>query len=276
MSPAISAYVPCCNHAATIGRVVEALRAQTVQPAEILVIDDGSDDAPGDALRGLDVRLIRHDRSLGRGAARARAMREARHELVLCCDATNTLDPAFIERALPWLRDPSVAAVYGRMRQPPPRNLAERWRGRHLFKIQVVDRVRRGAMLSTWGSLVRATAVRAVGGFNSDFRHTEDRDLGGRLLAVGYDVIYDPALEVMSIGENTMAQVLERYWRWYAGPDESVTWRAYWKNVGYSIKSMALDDLRAGDLLSVPVSLLTPHYQFWQSWRRRRRADDSR
>jgi glycosyltransferase involved in cell wall biosynthesis len=123
-----SAYVPCYNAAATVRRAVESVMAQTIRPGEILVVDDGSTDGSLDALRGLDVRVIAHPQNLGRGEARARAMSDARHGLVLCCDATNTLEPAFVEKALMWLDDDRVAAVFGRITQPPAETLAERSR----------------------------------------------------------------------------------------------------------------------------------------------------
>jgi GT2 family glycosyltransferase len=244
---------------------VDGVRAQTIAPAEVLVVDDGSTDGSIEEIRDLDVRILTLPRNLGRGEARARAMCEARYELVLCCDATNVLEPAFVEKALAWFDDAQVAAVFGRITQAPAVNVAERWRGRHLFKVDLVQEPVRRMSLSTWGTLVRASAVRSVGGYDRRLRHTEDGELGSRLLAANLDVVYDPRLEVKSIAANTVGQVLERHWRWYGGTHPSATWREYRKSVAYSIKCMAMDDLRAGDLLSVPLSLFSPHYHFWRS-----------
>jgi glycosyltransferase involved in cell wall biosynthesis len=261
----LSAYVPCYNAAATVRRAVESVLAQTIRPDEVLVVDDGSTDGSLDAVRGLDVRIIAHRQNLGRGEARARAMSEARHEHVLCCDATNTLEPAFVEKAMTWFDDDRVAAVFGRITQPPAETLAERWRGRHLFKVDAAQESRRRASLCTWGTLVRGSAVRRVGGYERRLRHTEDGELGVRLLAADFDVVYDPSLTVTSIAPNTVAQVLERHWRWYAGTAPSASWPEYRKSIAHSIKCMAKDDLRAGDPLCVPLSLLSPHYHLWRS-----------
>jgi hypothetical protein len=89
------------------------------------------------------------------------------------------------------------------------------------------------------------------------------------VLAGGFDIVHDPDLRVISVASNSALQVLERYWRWYAGVNETISWRGYWKNIGYSLKAMARDDLRARDPLSIPLSLATPHYQFWRTWFRR-------
>jgi glycosyltransferase involved in cell wall biosynthesis len=262
----VTAYVPCYNAAATIRRAVESVLAQTIAPAEVLVVDDGSTDGSIDAIRDLGVRIVVQPSNLGRGETRARAMREATHEYVLCCDATNVLEPAFLEKALPQFEARRVAAVFGRITQPAPGNLAERWRGRHLFKVERAQEPRRRASLCTWGTLVRASAVQQVGGYDRRLRHTEDGELGARLLAADFEVLYNPELTVTSIAPNTLAQVLERHWRWYAGTTPVATWRQYAKGIAYSIECMAPDDLRAGDPLSVPVSLLSPHYHFWRSF----------
>lgn len=267
--PLISAYVPCFNNAGTIRVAVESLLAQSVPPAEVLVVDDGSSDAPEEQLRDLDVRVIRLERNNGRGTARARAMAAAGHELVVCCDATNALDPSFIERALPWFDNERVAAVVGRIAQGDALDVVSRWRGRHLFKIDVPQAVRHGTTLCTWGTLVRASAVRAVGGFSPALRHTEDGELGERLRAGAFDIVYDPTLQVRSVARNTLSEVLERYWRWHAGVDEHATWGHYVKAMAYSIKGMAAADLRAGDPLAAAISVLCPHYQFWRSQVRR-------
>ena len=260
-----SAYVPCFNARATIRRAVESVLAQTIPPAELLVVDDGSTDRSMEAIRDLDVRIISMPRNCGRGEARARAMSDARYDLVLSCDATNVVEPAFVEKALVWFGEPQVAAVFGRITQPAAGSVAERWRGRHLFKVDLAQEPQRKSSLSTWGTLVRASSVARVGGYDRRLRHTEDGDLGRRLLAANFDVVYDPALEVKSIAVNTLGQVLERHWRWYAGAHPSVSWREYRKSIAYSIKCMAMDDLRARDPLSVPVSLLTPHYHLVRS-----------
>jgi glycosyltransferase involved in cell wall biosynthesis len=265
----VSAYVSCYNAAATIRRTVESLLGQTIKPAEVIVVDDGSTDGSIDAIRGLDVRVVTHPSNLGRGEARARAMRESRHQFVVCCDATNTLEPAFVEKALPWFENQRVAAVFGRITQPHARNVAERWRGRHLFKLDLVQESRHGASLCTWGTLMRASAATAVGGYDTRLRHCEDVDLGARLLRGGFDVVFDPLLETTAIGSNTPAQVLERYWRWNA-TGGTLTWYQYLQQVAHSVRVLARKDLAANDPAAVPISLAAPHYQAWKTWTQER------
>jgi glycosyltransferase involved in cell wall biosynthesis len=275
IKPTISAYVPCFNNASTLRETIESIRKLTVPVDELFLVDDGSTDNSIALAEQLGVRIIRHAQNLGRGAVRARAMQEAKHDFVLSCDATNALPPDFAERALTWFESPNVAAVFGRIWQEDRSTAVLRWRGRHLFKMDVQLAANHRASLTTYGVLIRKSHVLAVGSFNPNLRHSEDADLGERLLAAGHEVVFDPGLKVMSRANNTLGEVLERYWRWYAGKNEQVTWRGYGKQVVYSLKVMARRDWHAGDPLGLPISLLSPHYQFWKSfWRRLRPSSE--
>jgi len=265
----ISAYVPCFNNASTLASAVNSLRQQSVPINELFVIDDCSADNSCEIAQDLGVRIVRQERNSGRGAVRSRAMLEAVHDFVLSCDATNALPPDFVERALPWFESATVAAVFGRMWQEDNSTVVQRWRGRHLFKTHDQPVANRRASLATWGVLMRKSCVMNVGNFDANLRHSEDADLGERLLADGYEVVFDPLLHTIPLTSNTLPELLERYWRWYAGKDEKIGWKGYFKQVVYSLKVMARQDLQAGDLLSIPISVLSPHYQFWKSfWRK--------
>ncbi len=275
MTVLVSAYVPYYNNASTLARVIKSIQAQTHPVAEILIIDDGS--AEPDPLQQIlmsfpKVKPIWQGQNRGRGAARAVAMEAVQHEFVLCCDATNLLAPQFVEQALFWVADPQVAAVFGRITQAPKGSLVHRWRGRHLFKAEMPMSTRRGALLSTYGALVRRSLVLEVGNYDPRLRHSEDADLGQRLRDAGHDVVFDPQLQITSIADNTLPQVLERYWRWNAGVRETISALDYLKLISYSIKVMARQDWVAHDPSCIPLSLLAPHYQFWRSWWRRRQG----
>jgi glycosyltransferase involved in cell wall biosynthesis len=265
MTEQISAYVPVYNNAATVETALVSIMRQTHAVDELLVIDDGSADASAEIAERLGARVVKHASNLGRGAVRATAMEQASHDLVLCCDATNILSSTFVAKCLHWFKDENVSAVFGRITQNHARSVADRWRGRHLFKINEQLNVTRKAKLVTFGTMVRKSAVMTVGNYNRAMRHSEDAELGDRLLNDGFDVILDPSLVLTSIARNTIGQVLERYSRWY-GPSVRVRWYAYLRLLAYSIKCMAAQDVRERDILSVPISLLCPHVQFWRAY----------
>jgi cellulose synthase/poly-beta-1,6-N-acetylglucosamine synthase-like glycosyltransferase len=116
--------------------------------------------------------------------------------------------------------------------------------------------------LTTYGTILRRSAVLDVGNFNSALRHSEDKDLGKRLLNAGYKIIGDPNLIVYSIKKDSVLSVLERYWRWYGGEGESMCFYDYLMAIKASIRPMIQQDIMASDLKSALISFLCPHYGY--------------
>jgi glycosyltransferase involved in cell wall biosynthesis len=117
--PCISVMVPVYNGEAYLAEAIDSVLAQSYRPVEILVVDDGSDDASGQVARcyGDAVRYERQPRG-GNGAARNRAVSLATGELFMCLDADDRLAPGALERLAGVLaRDSSLQAVYAHVRE---------------------------------------------------------------------------------------------------------------------------------------------------------------
>jgi glycosyltransferase involved in cell wall biosynthesis len=67
--------VPAFEATATVGRVVDELRATLDLP--VVVVDDGSSDSTGETARAHGASVIRHERNRGKGAAIVSGLREA-------------------------------------------------------------------------------------------------------------------------------------------------------------------------------------------------------
>jgi len=267
-----SAYVPCYNNERSVEHTLHSLQRQTIAPAELFLVDDGSTDNSKRIADHLGIPVVANSFNSGRGHVRALALNDARHELVVSCDATNTLPSDFVERALPRFADANVAAVFGRIWQEESTTLADRWRGRHLFQRDIPMKMNDNALLSTYGCILRRSAILHVGNFDPGLRQCEDAELGARLLAAGYSVIHDPDLHIIPVVSNTIPQVFERYWRWHAACEGPLSARAYWRLIIYSLKVLVVRDLAKRDVPSAVLSMLVPHYQFWKSWRLRHRS----
>lgn len=262
----VSAYIPCFNNRRTIAEVIASVRQQTVAVHEIVVVDDASTDGSPEVARAAGARVAIQPSNLGRGPARRRGMDETSAPFVVCCDATNVLPPDFVARALVWLERPEVGAAYGRISQRPGGNAVTRWRGRHLFKMDGPHTpAAEASSFATYGAVVRRSAVEAVGNYDVSLRHTEDAELGTRLLKNGWKIICDPDLVVYSVAQNSLGQVLERYWRWHAGVDERLSFGGYLRKIWFSVRCMAPHDLREGDPAAALISLLLPHAQLWRT-----------
>ena len=111
--------------------------------------------------------------------------------------------------------------------------------------------------------MVRASAVKEVGGYRAERYDGEDADLGRRLLERGYKVIFDPDLIYWQMDSNSIAKVLERYWRWNRAA-EPISFGSYLKQIKYAVTGMAREDMETADIGAALISLLSPHYQFWR------------
>jgi len=99
-TPDIAIVIPCYNHADVLGRTLEALAKQTLQPAEVVVVDDGSTDNPETLARAfaarLPLRFVRFETNRGAPAARNEGARQTSAPFLLFLDA----DAALIPQAL--------------------------------------------------------------------------------------------------------------------------------------------------------------------------------
>ena len=116
----VSVLITCHNEEGTIERAVRSVEAQTAfeKVLEIIVVNDGSRDASDLVLERLadeieKLRLIK-TRGLGQSAARNRALREARGELIAILDGDDFWTPEKLERQLPaFAGSERIGLVYG-------------------------------------------------------------------------------------------------------------------------------------------------------------------
>lgn len=120
-TPDVSVLIPCKNEADNlpelIGEIEAALGGRTI---EIIVIDDGSDDATQAVVTSLSasrpsLRLVRHDMSCGQSAALRTGLLHARAAIVMTIDGDGQNDPASMPALLAALEagGPRVAIAAG-------------------------------------------------------------------------------------------------------------------------------------------------------------------
>jgi glycosyltransferase involved in cell wall biosynthesis len=116
----ISAILPAHNEERNVRvalRQAQETLAATTLDYEIVVVDDGSaDDTAGvverEAIANPRVRLIRHPRNLGYGAALKSGLRAARNEAIFFTDADLQFDLSEFSKLAPWLQTFDIVAGY--------------------------------------------------------------------------------------------------------------------------------------------------------------------
>jgi glycosyltransferase involved in cell wall biosynthesis len=82
----VSAIIPAYNESETVGRVIDALK-QAAHITEIIVVDDGSEDATAVEARRHGARVVKLDVNSGKGAAMTAGAKQAKEEILLFLDA---------------------------------------------------------------------------------------------------------------------------------------------------------------------------------------------
>jgi len=95
----ISIVIPAYRESGIIGSVITSI-ASLLPEAEIIVVDDGSDDGTGDVARRAGARVYSHPYNIGNGAAVKTGIRMATGDLIVLLDGDGQHNPEDIPRLL--------------------------------------------------------------------------------------------------------------------------------------------------------------------------------
>lgn len=182
--PVVSALMIVRDREDLLSAAVASVMAQEGPSLELLIVDDGSTDGTGDvatSLSAADSRVrVLPSRRCGIPASRNRGVAAARGEFIAICDSDDLSRPRrFATQVMALREDPLLVGVgcrFSVFRDDPNAGEVVDWRwglrgGRGPFAFPT--------------GMLRTTAVRSVGGFDTRFPIVEDLDLCYRLAGRG-------------------------------------------------------------------------------------------
>ncbi len=185
MTPTVSVVIPCFNLGAYLDEAVQSVLDQTYQDFEIVIVDDGSDDALTRhvlaSYRRPRTRIIRTENG-GVAQARNRGLAEAHGQLLSFLDADDILEPSFLEKTVAVLgHEPSLAFASCWLRAFGADEFEWTPESCDFPHLLAEDTVCTAA-------LTRRDVLEAVGGFDPDprFDGYEDWDLAISLVESGH------------------------------------------------------------------------------------------
>jgi poly-beta-1,6-N-acetyl-D-glucosamine synthase len=227
--------IPAYNEEASIADTVRSVQAQSVQPVEIIVIDDCSKDRTGEIARSLGATVVRPEQNRGsKASALNYGMRFVKSDLVLTIDADTTLATDAIENLLPAMEDEKVGAASGFV---VPRHVRTIWeRGRYVeylyafaFYKPIQDYYRKPLIASGCFAIYRTDDVLQLDGW-SHRTVGEDMDLTWTLYERGRVVRYAPGAVCYPIEPHNFHFLRKQLTRWSHGFVQclKVHWRDLW------------------------------------------------
>ena len=224
--PAVSVVVPNWNGLDWLPQCIAALREQTLAPAEVIVVDNGSTDGSLAYLASghPEIRVIALDCNTGFAHAANRGIRAARHGFVALINTDVVLADDWLQRVAEVLsRHAEAASVACKML-----SLEDQTRVYDAGDVLRRDGVceQRGRFArddGRWDSpgevfgacagaaMFRRDAILAVGGFDERyFAYLEDVDLALRLRMAGWHCRYEPVV-ALHAGEGSSHQLRSGY-----------------------------------------------------------------
>jgi glycosyltransferase involved in cell wall biosynthesis len=222
MTPKISVVIPAYNATGTLARCLAALRRQVDVPGpfEVIVVDDGSDDATAEVAHRFGVTLLQQSHA-GPAAARNRGIQAARGELVFFTDADCIpADDWLAAMAQPFVTWPQVTGCKGVYATRQRELIARFVQAEYEVKYQAMAAREMIDFVDTYSAGYRRSVLLAAGGFDPSFpsASVEDAELAFRLAAQGEHLILNQAAVVWHRHPHTMFQYLRRkarygFWR---------------------------------------------------------------
>ncbi len=216
MQKKITLYIPCYNARGTLAQCLDAVRGQTRVPDEVIVVDDCSSDGSAEVASAYPgVRVVRHDANRGLACARNTAIREAKHALVASLDADCVAGADWLELLLAELDDPVTAGAGGRLEEPGPLTLVDRWRSVHMPQHWGDRHSVKPKFLFGSNTVFRKKALEEAGLYDERLRtNYEDVDICRKILGRGHRLAYQPRARARHLKRDTLRSVFLAFWKW--------------------------------------------------------------
>jgi GT2 family glycosyltransferase len=235
----IGFYVPCYNAQDHIEQVLQAVLSQSLKPAEVLVVDDGSKDQSLDLARKYPVRIIEHKTNKGLAAARNTALADMKTDYIASVDADCVPEPDWLEKIMQGFKDQNIVGVGGRLKEVHDKSICDKWRAVHMGQFWSEEEDDPEFLFGS-NTVFKRKALVDIGGYDDRFvNNFEDVDICRRIKAQGKKFIYNPQAIVNHLKQDSIATLLCTYWKWRRHFYEQ---EQFYKNMG-SLKSKLADNM---------------------------------
>ncbi|MCP9332601.1 glycosyltransferase [Lentilactobacillus hilgardii] len=270
----VSVLIPAHNEADTLENVVTSVADMTYLKIELILINDGSQDATLSVMRRLvqkykqqfPVKIVDVQPNKGKANALNQGAQIAHGKFLLCLDADCYVDRHVLEPMLAqFYNNPRVGAVGGK---PIVRNRTSILGRLELLEyVGVIDIIKRGQAFVTGhittvsGVVVayRKEALADVGWWNTD-AITEDIDVTWRLYHHQWQVVYCPQSVAWMLVPEHIKDLIHQRRRWARGGFEVLFRNRGMLVTGRLSEQWLLLDMILSDLWAISCAFVTLFY----------------
>jgi GT2 family glycosyltransferase len=196
----ICVIIPVYNRAHLLERAINSVRAQRpAAPAEVLVVDDGSDDATSEVAERLGAKVVRHPENRGLPAARNTGLRMTSQPWVALLDSDDEWLPGHLASLWRLRGDHALVAGAALRCGIHPEN--DRYHGPTTRTPKVLhsgdELVAPENIIPVSAAMVKRDVAIEVGGFHSWHGVAEDLDLWLRVLGARHTAICSPEVSII-------------------------------------------------------------------------------
>ena len=232
-APFVSVIVPAYNEQLVIANTIRSLLSSDYKNYEIIVVDDGSEDATSRIVQehfgsNERVRLLTVANG-GKATALNTGLSHAKGGIIVALDADTLFAPQTIASLAHRFHNPRLGAIAGNAKVGNRVNIVTRWQALEYITSQNMDRrafaslncitVVPGAV-GAW----RRDLLEQVGGFPSDTL-AEDQDLTLQIRRLGYQIGYEEQAVAWTEAPDRLKSLARQRFRWAYG-----TLQCMWKH----------------------------------------------
>jgi len=262
-----SVIIPAFNAEKTIEECLKALKAQSLKPFEIIVVDDGSTDNTPKIVKKIGgIRLLRQENS-GPAKARNFGAENAKGNVLVFTDSDCIADRDFLREITGPFEEKNVAGVQGKYKTKQKELVAR------LTQLEIEQRHEKMAkqrfidFMGSYAAAYRANVFNAMKGFDTSFPMAsgEDTDLSFRISKTGKKMVFAEKAVVWHTHPSSWAKYFKvKFFRAF--------WRAkiYGKHKGKIVKDAYTSQLlkiQLGLIYLFPLALIVwaaNQNQFWE------------
>jgi cellulose synthase/poly-beta-1,6-N-acetylglucosamine synthase-like glycosyltransferase len=228
-APMVSIIVPVRNEEKVVSRLLQALLNLNYPESkfEVIVVNDGSSDRTSEICKSFEsrfylVRVFSRENSTTKAAALNFGVPFARGEIIATFDADSVPERDALLRAASYFRDPTVAAVQGRICSiNAGENMLTRFlsfEGAVQYEVYLGGKDELGLFVGMAGTcqFVRRSILEAIGGWDEGSL-CEDIDLSLKLVEKNYVTRYATDVRTWEESPNSVSGLVRQRARWYRG-----------------------------------------------------------